>query len=218
MTATDRNSSGPDRVREALDGQPLEYAELIQSLGRAKSTVDTWLRECVRDGDVFYVYTVPEEITDWRGSAKGLDGKYKFHRGINMLSPNSRNNLSPGIYDRYYCRTVDTPLLRTEHPTLFQWDEAYSMSVSFGRSFKEQRAHRTFGGVETVIEALFESLNEGGTFSANVSVESHHPVFTFQMMYQGAVTEPVVEAVLDNVQTVANRVADYINQESVSKK
>lgn len=96
------------RVQDALASTPRQRDVLAEILGQPEQKVDRWLRTNVREGDVFYLYSVPEDLTDWRKAADGV-AQWLGLEETDLDNPRSnrsaeavRNNFSPAKEDRYY--------------------------------------------------------------------------------------------------------------------
>jgi superfamily II DNA or RNA helicase len=198
------------RVIDVLDANPSRPADVTDLLHRPDSTVDRLLREGVQAGELCYLYVVPDDVDEWRRTADGIAGLLG-PADADDLPPDVVNNLSPTKADRYYVREDDLPLLRTEYPELFETADGPRLSVTFGPSHDERSAHSATGNVETVVERMLETLGGAERFYATVSVEGHRPTFSFQLTYQGQMTDPVVEAVCENARAVALEVRSRLD-------
>jgi hypothetical protein len=198
------------RVQDALEGKPRQRGALTKILDQPEKKVDEWLRANVRDNDIFYLYRVPEDLNAWRQSSTGF--KKAFGIGTDteadgasdpQMAASIRNNFSPEKDHRYYLQESDIHILETDYPDLLNGDETTRLSVSYGPSYQSRAAHSAYGTVESVVDIMEDMLADDERFYATISAESTVPKFSFQMLYQGSATKPVITAAVRNADAIA---------------
>lgn len=205
------------RVQDVLESTPRHRASIAQILSQPDGKIDRWLRTNVRDGDVFYLYSVPDNLTEWRKAARGMaawvgvadETDFDTSRS-NRAAEAMRNNFSPGTAARYYLREADVDLLKTEYPTLVDGDGTHRLEVSFGPSHQERGTHRAYGDVEAVVDTVTDTLADAADLYATVTYRSSSPPFSFQMQYQGSATDPIVRAIARNADAVATTLTERL--------
>lgn len=205
------------RVQDALAGTPRQRDELAEMLAQPDQKVDRWLRTNVREGDVFYLYSVPDNLTEWRKAAAGIaewvgtaDETNLDESRSNRSAEAMRNNLSPGKGDRYYLQEDDIDLLETDFPRLVQGDRTNSLSVSFGPTHQTRGQHSARGTVSSVVSTMTADLSDADSLYATISYQSASPQLAIQMLYQGSATEPVIETVARNADAVITDVRERV--------
>jgi len=205
------------RVQDVLESTPRQRETLTEMLAQPERTIDRWLRTNVREGDVCYLYAVPDDLTDWRKAAAGVaewvgaaDETDLSESRSNRSAEAVRNNFSPGKEDRWYLREPDIDLLDTEFPTLIDGDRSNRLQVSFGPTHRERGKYRASGTVEAVVTRMTDALGEAEAFYATVSYQSSRPPVSVQMLYQGSATEAVIEAVARNADAVATDLTERV--------
>jgi superfamily II DNA or RNA helicase len=202
-TDTLLNRSNVGRVHHALGGTPRQRDALADMLNQPETKLDDWLRTSVRDGDVFYLYRVPDDLDRWRQASSGFSDAFGFTSDEAKLVDSIRNNFSPTKDHRYYLQESDIHLLETEHPQLVDGDETTRLSVDYGSTYQDRAAHSAYGSVDSVIKKMTSTLADEENFYATISADSRSPEFSFQMTYQGTATEPVSAAVVRNADAIA---------------
>lgn len=207
------------RVQHVLDGIPRQLDVITECLNSPDETVERWLRTTVRDGDVFYLYSVPEHLSKWREAAGGWvaafgagseDGGESVD--ASQLGEALRNNFSPRKSDRYYLREADIDLLPTEFPALLRGDRKHRLEVTFGPSHQNRGAHEASGTAFAVFDVMNDELADAETFYATVSSQSSNPSMSVQMTYHGSATDPVVETVIQNADAVVTQIRTRIQK------
>lgn len=208
-----------NRVVDTLEGRPSQIKDLCDILSKPESTVDNWLGKTVREGDVCYLYSVPDDLNDWRNATKGItkmlggdvDPERLRESSGGPFSGGLRNNFSPGKSDRYYLTCGDISLIRSEYPFLFDATTEARLSVTYGPTHQQISKYSTSGSVDTVREAIETTLDGESQFYANISHKSRSPKFTFQMQYQGVASSEVLRAVCENANAIVTTVQDRLN-------
>ncbi|WP_338739406.1 DEAD/DEAH box helicase [Haloplanus salilacus] len=200
-TLITRSSVG--RVHHALEGTPRQRDALADMLNQPETKLDDWLRTSVRDGDVFYLYRVPDDLDAWRQASKGLSEAFGLAPGETKLADAVRNNFSPTKAHRYYLQESDIHLLETEHPQMLDGTETTRLSVDYGPTYQDRSAYSAYGTVSSVTDSMTSTLADHEQFYATISADSRTPKFAFQMLYQGTAIEPVITAVVRNADAVA---------------
>jgi hypothetical protein len=192
---------------------------LAEILGQPEKKVDRWLRTNVREGDIFYLYSDPDDLNEWRKAADGI-AQWLGVEETNLDEPQSnrsaeavRNNFSPGKEDRYYLQEDDIDLLETEFPTLVDGAEDNRLKVSFGPTHQQRGEHRAYGDVDAVIETILQDLSDTSDLYATISHQSSHPAVAVQMMYEGSTAEPVVDAIVRNADAVVTKLKERVSDE-----
>jgi superfamily II DNA or RNA helicase len=196
-----RSSVG--RVHHALEDRPRQRDTLADMLNQPESKLDDWLRTSVRDGDVFYLYCVPDDLDRWRQASKGYSEAFGFTSDETQLADAVRNNFSPTKDHRYYLQESDIHLLETEHPQILDGTETTRLSVDYDPTYQDRSAYSAYGTVSSVTDSMTSTLADQERFYATISADSRTPKFAFQMLYQGTATEPVITAVVRNADAVA---------------
>ena len=209
-TETVLSRSVAGRVQDILDGTPQQQTTIAETLGHPTSKVENWLRTNVREGDVFYLYHVPDDLNEWRQAMKGIHDwlgvdptapDLDESRG-NRAADSLRNNFSPTKEHRYYLREADIDLIQSEYPHLFDGTGTHRLSIDYGPSYQQRSAHSARCTATTEVGSMLDTLTGNENFYATVSYDSHSPSFSFQMLYQGSTTESVVSAVLQNADAI----------------
>lgn len=189
-------------------------------LAQPEQKVEDWLRRNVRDGGVFYLYSVPDNLNEWRNSAKGFAQAFGFDpdpdqlrdSDANSTNDKLRNNFSPDKADRYYLREGDIDLLETEFPNLVGGDRDNHLEVSFGSSHRDRGKHTASGDVETVVATMTDELAESDNIYATVSYQSSYPTVAVQMSYQGSATERIIETIARNGDAVVSELRQRVSE------
>ena len=206
----DKTEAG--QVQAALTSDPQQLHQITQTLHQPETKIENWLRTLARNGEVCYLYHVPEDLDAWRspGPFEGILGDVD---GVQQAAE-TRNNLSPTKEQRYYLNEEDIPVIETEYPDLISGDRSHRLEVSFGPSHKNNDAHSAYGTVESVVTTMLDELDDAERFYANVSYSSVRPTYSFQMLYQGSPTEAVITTAIRNADAVATRIEE--NQQTTS--
>jgi len=196
------------RVVDAVDANPSQSDAVADLMCKPEATTKRLLGEAVNEGNVCYLYTVPEDLNEWRSAGPGLGSTF----GIDAsdLADALTNNLSPTEEDRYYACTDDVHRLRAEYPDLFESGDSLRLSADFGPSKDERSAHTASGGPDDIAEQMLETLSDAEQFYANVSVKSHQPTYSIQLSYHGDAVASVIHATSENAAAVATEVSDRI--------
>ena len=202
-TATLINRSSVGRVQHAVEGTPRQRDVLVDMLKQPETKIDDWLRTSVRDGDVFYLYHVPDDLDTWRQASTGLSKAFGLTADETELDDSIRNNFSPDKDHRYYLQESDIHLLETEYPHLLDGNKTIRLSVDYGPTYQDRSAYNASGTVNSVTETMTDTLADKENFYATISANSRTPKFTFQMLYQGSATQHVITAVTQNADAVA---------------
>ena len=195
----DKTEAG--QVQTALSSGPKQTDSITEALNQPETKVENWLRTLVRDGEVCYLYHLPEDLDEWR-SPGPFEQLFEGLGGTEQAAE-TKNNLSPTKQHRYYLNQCDLPVIETEYPELLAGDEGHRLEVSFGPSHQDRDAHSASGTVGSVIDSMREELTDDDTFYANVSYSSRHPAYSFQMQYHGSAMEPVIRAIIRNADAIA---------------
>jgi hypothetical protein len=202
------------RVAEVLAGEPLQRGEIATALRETDNRTEKWLRKNVREGELFYLYDVPGDLDEWRKSAKGFAEAFGVESATSAWTPQPHdgmaNNLSPSKEDRFYVRTEDTDIIRSEFSRLIQEDKT-PIKVTFGPTKDESGKWSARGDVEAVISEMEAKLEEGDRFYANVSNYSGTYEYTVQMTYNGRVEGVNLQISMKNASTVFSEVARRIS-------
>jgi superfamily II DNA or RNA helicase len=206
------------RVQDALTSTPRQRDVLAEMLAQPETKVDRWLRTNVREGDVFYLYSVPDNLDNWRKAAEGL-AEWMGVENTTLDEPQStqsanaiRNNFSPGVEDRYYLREDDINLLETEFPGLVDGDKSNRLKASFGPSHQKRGEYRVSGDVDSVVTSMMQHLSANDDLYATISYQSSYPAVAVQMMYQGSATEPVIETIVHNADAVVTELIERVGE------
>jgi superfamily II DNA or RNA helicase len=197
----DKTEAG--QVQAALASGPQQLDQITQMLQQPETKIENWLRTMARNGEVCYLYYVPEDLDAWRspGPFEGILGDVD---GVQQAAE-TRNNLSPTKEQRYYLNEEDLPVIETEYPDLISGDRSHRLEVSFGPSHENNHAYSAYGTVESVVNTMREELGDAERFYATVSYSSARPTYSFQMLYQGSPSEAVISAVIRNADAIATR-------------
>lgn len=195
----DKTEAG--QVQTALSSGPKRADSITETLDQPETKVENWLRTLVREGDICYLYHVPEDIDEWR-SPGPFEEIFAGLGGVEQAAE-TKNNLSPTKQHRYYLNQSDLPVIETEYPELLAGDEGHRLEVSFGPSHQDRDAHSAYGTVGSVVSSMLDDLVEADAFYANVSYSSRQPTYSFQMQYHGSATEAVIQAVIRNADAIA---------------
>lgn len=207
------------RVQDVLESTPRQPSAISDILGHPETKVDGWLRTNVRDGNVFYLYSVPDDLNEWRQAAKGIqkwlgidteDGDVDQPRE-NKAADSIRNNFSPTKEHRYYLLESDVDLIQSEFPSLFNGNGTHRLSADFGPSYNDRAAHSAYVTPEMGSKAILEPLGDCERFYATLSYDSNSPSFSFQMLYQGSTDETVISAILRNADAIATTLEQRLN-------
>jgi superfamily II DNA or RNA helicase len=208
------------RVVDTLEAAPSQLDELIATMQQPESTVTRWVQQTVQEGEVCFLYAVPDDLDEWRSAAQGLAN---FLGGLSSddetdgssvtLSPEVRNNFSPTKSHRYYMRRDDLDLIRTDMPSLFDTTTARSLEITYGPSHDTRGKYTTRGRQNKLATDMNNRLGESSQFYATVSYSSITPQFSVQLMYHGEATSDMIEAVTTNANAMISRLEDRVKTE-----
>ena len=200
----DKTEAG--QVQAALASGPQQLDQITQTLQQPETEIENWLRTLARNGEVCYLYHVPDDLDAWQ-SAGPFEGILGDVDGTTQAAE-TRNNLSPTKEQRYYLNEDGLPVIETEYPELISGDRSHRLEVSFGPSHENNDAHSAYETVESVVSTMLNELGAAERFYANVSYSSARPTYIFQMQYQGSPTESVITAVIQNADAIATTIEE----------
>jgi len=198
------------RVVETLEAAPTQLDELLTAMQQPESTVTRWVQQTVQEGEVCYVYAVPDDLDEWRSAADGLAS---FLGGLSpddvdgsavTLAPEIRNNFSPTKDHRYYTCRDDLDLIRTDMPALFDTVTDSSLEITYGPSHETRGRFSSRGTHSDLAAEVEDRLNGSSQFYATVTHSSAAPQFSVQLMYHGVASRDVLEAVTANANAVVS--------------
>lgn len=194
------------RVQDVLEGTPRQRETIAQMLSQPDGKVDRWLRTNVREGDVLYLYAVPDDLNEWRA-----DSWMGVKLDPDKMDDSLANNFAPTAQDRYYCREDDLHIIRTDYSHLVRGSHDHHLKVEFGPT--TAREYRAMGRVEAVTPEMHEKLQECGAdgFYANVSYSSYQPKYSFQMTYQGSTSNLMIRTTLQNADAIADTLDERVS-------
>jgi superfamily II DNA or RNA helicase len=204
----DKGESG--KVQDALTSGPQQLDQIAQTLQQPETKIENWLRTLARNGEVCYLYYVPEDLDACRSPGPfeeilgDVDGAQQ--------AAETRNNLSPTKEQRYYLNKDDLPIIETEYPDLISGDRSHRLEVSFGPSHKNNHAYSVSGTVESVVNTMLNELEDAERFYAHASYSSVQPTYSFQMLYHGSPVESVITTSIQNADAFATAVEEILQQ------
>jgi len=199
------------RVVDTLEATPTQLDELFTTMQQPKSTVTRWVQQTVQEGEVCYVYAVPDDLDEWRSAAQGLANLLgdlspddNSDESSVTLAPEVRNNFSPTRSHRYYVCRDDLDLVRTDMQTLFTTTTTHLLEVTYGPSHDTRGKHTARGVHSEVAAEMEDHLRDSLQFYATVAHSSTAPQFSMQLLYQGAATGDVIDAIMANANAVVS--------------
>jgi len=188
-------------IQTVLSTGPQRLNQITRTVQQPSSKVENWLRTLARQGDVCYLYHVPDDLDEWRspGPFSGIFG----NDSEAQQAAETRNNLSPAKEHRYYLDESDLPVNETEFPELVCGDGTHRLEVSFGPSHESNNKYSRYGRPDSLVDPIAETVEDADTLYATVSYTSSAPTYSFQMLYQGSPTKPVVNAIVQNADSIA---------------
>lgn len=195
------NKTEAGQLRETLSAGPQRHEWIAQTLQQPQTKVENWLRTLVREGEVCYLYHVPDDLDEWRSPSPFTS---MFGEVDNTQeAAEVRNNLSPNKEYRYYVNEDDLPVIETEYPELISGDRTHRLKISFGPSHQKRDLYTAYGTPDSVVDSMLDDLGEFERFYAQVSYSSRRPTYSFQMIYQGSPTETVISTIARNADAIA---------------
>jgi len=197
------------QVQNVVESNPLQYEEILEALPQSNSKVERWLREQVREGDMFYLYWVPENLDDWRKAVAEMPSTipepedYKGKRVYNNLQPQKEN--------RYYFLKDEIPLIEDEFSHLIKNKLDHRFELSFGPNYKNRNEFQPYGNIEELTEKVLESLEIGDRFYGEISFEGYDPIYTVSMKYQCPVEESVLKIIFSNMEAIVSELDMRLN-------
>jgi len=207
------------RVVETLEATPTQLDELFTTMQQPESTVTRWVQQTVQEGEVCYVYAVPDDLDEWRSAADGLAS---FLGGLSSddvdgsavtLAPEIRNNFSPTKDHRYYTCRDDLDLIRTDMPALFDTVTDRSLEITYGPSHETRGKFSSRGTHSDLAAEMEDRLNGSSQFYATVTHSSAAPQFSVQLMYHGVASRDVLDAVTANASAITTELEERVKSE-----
>ena len=208
------------RVVDTLEATPTQLDELFTTMQQPESTVTRWVQQTIQEGEVCYVYAVPDNLDEWRSAADGLAsflGDLSPDEAADgsavTLAPEIRNNFSPTQDHRYYTCRDDLDLIRTDMPALFDTVTDRSLEITYGPSNESRGKFTTRGTHSELAAELEDRLDDESQFYATVTHSSAVPQFSVQLTYHGVATRDVLEAVTANANAITTELEARVKAE-----
>lgn len=206
------------RVMDALEARPAQLDELVTTIQQPESTVEQWVQQTVQEGEVCFVYAVPDKLDEWRSAAQGLANflsDISFNDDADgssiTVAPEVQNNLSLIKRHRYYVCRDNLDFVQTDMPALFDTATTRPLEVTYGPSYDSRGKYTTRGSHGDVSADIESCLGDASQFYATVAYSSVTPQFSVQLMYQGEAASEVIDATTANANAVVTTLTETLD-------